>query len=397
MGWYSNNKYQRTWRPVSIADANRYSVSWSRRNEAKDRLDDLTFQYQKTAAESALGRSVLDSELKTRPQRGPLHTLYPAFPAARACLGLSAVSEFKAHAGQVNILLQSAVKLSPEKMNALDPNAVLQTSNLVIEAVANCLCIDQLYRMERLGGVESYRLFASAMIDLRFTRLKDVILGACTLGDLIFGLVRQEQTRQRLHPLTCRILEALAPACERYQASTSNCNSEQLPSLGAELAKDIMIALVPFLPFKQTSQPADVSGCTAQIPSVLRRVPFSKHSQVFAGEEVLSRPLAGIDEPMPPSIDEPEPYRLRPNPEKLEQGKSNCNRSDTPNSSTDTGCAQNSGPIHKDAMLTTGKDTKIEKAFPAGQSREQANNRLRHPGSKSQEEAQALSIIKSLS
>ena len=204
MSWYNENKYQRIWRPTSIADANRYSVSWSRRNDARDKLDDLSFEHQKTAAESALGRNVQDSEVNTRPQRGPLYTQYPAFPAARACLGLSAITEFKAHAGRINTLLQSAVKLPPETLSGLDPNAAAQTSAFVAEAVSNRLCIDQLYRFKGLTAVESYRLFSSAVIDLRFTQLKDVILAATTLGDLVLGLVKRGQIRRRLHPLPHR-------------------------------------------------------------------------------------------------------------------------------------------------------------------------------------------------
>ncbi|MGD2111497.1 MAG: hypothetical protein PVI86_19140, partial [Phycisphaerae bacterium] len=303
---------------MSIADANRYSVSWSRRNEARDRLDDLSFECQKCAAESALGRRITDADLKTRPQRGPLHTQYPAFPAARACLGLSAISEFKAHAGRVNVLLQAAVRLSPDTVSGLDPNSVAQASSYVLEAVANRLCIDQLYKLEGLGVVESYRLFAAAMIDLRFSQLKDLILAAATLGDLVFGLVERERIRRRLHPLACRILDATAQPCREYEAAITASGPEQLPVIGAEFAKALMSALVPFLPLKQVRKPEQPPLSDRNMRELLqdmggpRRVPIRESRQTAPTEEVLSQPLAGADDPVPPSIDQPTPWRLGP-------------------------------------------------------------------------------------
>lgn len=325
MGWYGESKFRRTWRPVSIADANRYSVSWSRRNEATDKLDDLSFEHQRKAAESALGRRVLDSDLKTRPQRGPLHTQYPAFPAARACLGLSAVCEFKAHAGKSNAVLQAAVKLPPEMLAGLDPGGVAQASSFVVEAVANRLCIDQLYRADRLAAVESYRLFAAAMLDLRFRRLKDVILAATTLGDLLPGLIKRERMRQLIHPLTGRILDAMTEPCHRYEIGAKDCSPERLLSLGADLAKALMAALAPFLPLKQAAPP-NAPGLPDKVARELlqavggpRRVPLRNRKEAAPSEDVLSKRLAGSEESVPPSIDQHLPWRLKdelgkPNP-----------------------------------------------------------------------------------
>jgi hypothetical protein len=39
------------------------------------------------------------------------------------------------------------------------------------------------------------------MVDLRFRQLKDLIMGAATLGDLLFGLIRRQPVRDQLHPL----------------------------------------------------------------------------------------------------------------------------------------------------------------------------------------------------
>ena len=318
MGWCGESKCRRTWRPVSIADANRYSVSWSRRNEAIDKLDKLSFEHQRKAAESALGRKVLDSDLKTRPQRAPLHTQYPAFPAARACLGLIAVCEFKAHAGKSNAVLQAAVKLPPETLAGLDPGGVAQASSFVVEAVANRLCIDQLYRADGLAAVESYRLFAAAMLDLRFRRLKEVILAATTLGDLLPGLVKRERVRQLIHPLTRRILDAMAEPCHRYEMGAKDCSPERLPSLGANLANALMAAIVPFLPLKQAASP-DAPALPDKIARELlqavggpRRVPLRNRKEAAPSEDVLSKRLAGSEESVPPSIDQQHvPWRLK--------------------------------------------------------------------------------------
>lgn len=393
MGWYNESKFQKTWRPVSISDVNRYSVSWSRRNEAKDKLDELTFEHQKTAAESALGRSISDSELKTKPQRGPLHTQYPAFPAARASLGLSAVSEFKAHAGKINMLLQTAVKLRPERIANFDPNAVAQTSRFVADAVANCLCIDQLYRIECLGSVESYRLFAAAMVDLRFTKLKDVILGACTLGDLIFGLVHCKKMRQRLHPLTCRILDAMAPACKRYQISTASCSAEQLPTIGARLAKSLIEALLPFMPLKQTIKPSNVSPKSKGAYGAQKRVPICKTKQIAQNQDALSLPLAGTDDIVPPSIDEPGQWRLKPSADKAKSGKTTCENCGAQNTLYNKFCIKCGHQIKKDMMPSSGENSDAQPASQLGRDDGQTDKCLSSPGHKSQEEAKVSLII----
>ncbi len=393
MGWCSESKYQRIWRPVSIADANRYSVSWSRRNDARDRLDDLTFQYQKIAAESALSRNVLDSELKSRPQRGPLHTSYPSFPAARACLGLSAVSEFKAHAGKINTLLQSVVKLGPERIKGLDQNAIVQTSRFVAEAVANRLCIDQLYRIEGLGSVESYRLFAVATIDFRFTRLKEVILGACTLGDLIFGLVKSEQMRQRLHPLTCRILEALAPACKRYQVASVSCNDEELPTLGANLAKDLMEALVPFQPLQQTLKPGDIEPKAGRPQRGQNRIPIRKNKQITPDQDAASLPLAGTEDKVPPSIDEPGQWQLKPPAKKAKSSKITCEICGMQNPSHNKFCIVCGHQIEKDIKPSSSEDSDTKGTSQLEKDDDQTDERLSPPGRKSPEEAKALLMI----
>ena len=72
------NKYQRSWRPVSIADANRYSVAWSRRIDAQDKLDELMFEHQAAAASCALGRrdrepcAYLPPTARTRTRHAPV-------------------------------------------------------------------------------------------------------------------------------------------------------------------------------------------------------------------------------------------------------------------------------------------------------------------------------------
>ena len=81
--YFDNGGYTRVWRPVSIADADRPGISWSRRLQAQDMLDEMTFAYQKAALSCALGRPAKDSDVTLPPQRAPLHAQYPAFPAAR--------------------------------------------------------------------------------------------------------------------------------------------------------------------------------------------------------------------------------------------------------------------------------------------------------------------------
>lgn len=319
---YGERIYQRTWRQKSIADATRQSASWSRRNEAQDLLDAETFAHQKRAAESALGRPVRESELKVPPQRGPLHTQFPSFPAARACLGLSAIAEFKVHAGDANLLLENAVKLPASAVADLDPMALEQTAGFVVEAVANRLCIDQLYRIDGIAAAESYRLFAAATVDRRFERLRDVILAATTLGDLSFGLLKRHQVRQQLHPQTRRILQSFAPACDRYESATAHCSAEELPVYGVNLAREMIGSLLPVLPLKRVTPQKEFVPDEESMREFMRamegesaRVPLREPAKNASPDDALSRPLAGIDDRVPPAIDQPGPWRLKPDPE----------------------------------------------------------------------------------
>ncbi|MBN2506298.1 MAG: VWA domain-containing protein [Verrucomicrobia bacterium] len=313
--------YQRFWRPVSIADAARVGGSWSRRNEALDQLDDLTFEHQMAAAASAAGHRVSAADLKTRPQRGPLHTDYPAFPAARACIGLSAICEFNAQAGSANLLLQAAVKLSPDQLAVLDPTGVRQAASHVAEAVGHRLCLDHLCVGDKFRAVESYRLFAASMLDLRFRRLKDVILAACTLGDLVDGLSRRPNVRRRIHPLTLRILSALAPSCAHYRQAAGRCRPEELPALAAALARGLMSALLPFLPLKTSDAPDPArlerpgTRALSRSWSRLSRVPLQSPSRNPDDPRALSAPLLGLNEPAPPVMDQPSSWTTKRRPD----------------------------------------------------------------------------------
>lgn len=400
MGWEADSKYQRTWRPLTIADVNRYSVSWIRRNEARDRLDDLSFEHQKTAAEAALGRTVQDSELKTRPQRGPLHTHYPAYAAARACLGLSAIAEFKSHAGRANSLLRAAVALPPEKLAGLEVKAATEVSKFVLEGVSNRLCIDQLYRVEGLGAVESYRLFAAAMIDLRFTHLKDLILAATNLGDLVFSLVKRESVRKRIHPLAHRILAALAPACHAYELAVWDISPEQLAKAGVVFAKQLMESLVPFLPLKQMTPPNGSALADKAARELLKaiashkRVPLRRSSEISeVDEELLSRPLAGNDDPVPPAIDQPGPLRLKGDPKDTTTGKNKCSHCGTQNPPANTCCTRCGKQIHEGTASPSSGDTGAGGAPQAKQSEQTIDGRLQSPESHSLQHLQAQAIV----
>ncbi|MAE63257.1 MAG: hypothetical protein CMJ18_03210 [Phycisphaeraceae bacterium] len=317
MGAFGDKRYGRIWRPVTIADSYRYSVTWSRRNEALDQLDDESYDHQSAAAASALGRKVRDGELQTRPQRGPLHIAgYPDFPAARACLGLSAIAEFKAHAGTISATLAQAAVPAPQDREGVDATSVEQTLQFVCEAIANRLCIDQLVRFVGLGAVESYRLFAASIIDLRFTRLRDVILAAATLGDLVSGLVRRPAIASRMHPLTVRILEALEQPCRAYALAVDDCDREALPDKGAELARSMMAALMPFLPLQadasdtQTPAPIEMPDDLRNLVPQIDRIPRRRRAAPEADADALSRRVEGTDQPAPPAIDEPGPWRV---------------------------------------------------------------------------------------
>jgi hypothetical protein len=278
-------------------------------------------------------------------------------------------------------------------MANLDPNAVVQTSRYVAEAVVNRLCIDQLYSIEGLGSVESYRLFAAAMIDLRFTRLKDVILGACTLGDLILGLISRKQIRQRLHPLTCRILEAIAPACKRYQVDSACCTDEELPTLGANLAKDLMEALVPFMPLKQIQKPGNIPPKPGRAQGYQKRVPIRKTTQINPDQNTLSLPLAGTEDMVPPSIDEPGQWQLKPPTNKAKPGKITCENCGMQNPLHNKFCIKCEHQIKKDIIPSSGEDSDTQGTSQTGQDDDQTDKRLLPAGHKSQEEARALLII----
>lgn len=312
MSWYSeNDSYQQVWRPVSIADVDRYSVSWSRRLAAQEMLDEMSFEHQKTAASCALGRPARDTEVDVLPQRAPLHVQYPAFPAARACVGLSSICQY-------NKLMQTShnwLTVSTERIQSnedIDPKAYQKTFGYVVEAVGNRVCLDHLLLFEDMGAVESYRLFSAAIADLRFRRLRDLIFAVCLMGDLVFALLKCEAIKAKLHPISGQILEAIAPSLERYQTAISKCDAGQLPTHGSSLAAQIMDALIPFLPLKSNEEPAKPTMGKRPCKTG-NKVGITKKVPKLNGDD-LSMPLLGTDEVVPPSIDDPSDLQLRPNP-----------------------------------------------------------------------------------
>lgn len=328
-GCFEYGGYQRVWRPVSIADTDRYNVSWSRRLEAQDMLDEMSFQHQKAAASSALGRPAKDSEVTVAPQRAPLHAQYPAFPAARACVGLSAIAQYNTHSQSSRKWLAAPTAAGTQSAENVDPQVLKQAQAYVVEAVSNRVCLDHLRLFEDMSAVESYRLFATAILDLRFPRLRDLILAACLMGDMVFALLSREQIRAKLHPLSSRILEAMAPALARYQAAILECKAAQLPARGASLAAQLMEAVLPFLPPKSREEPAKhVPGKDALRGA--KRVPIRKQQDPPPSEHALSQPLQGMDEVVPPSIDEPNSaLQVRPR-----DGTKQSDRLPAPNAAT---------------------------------------------------------------
>jgi len=311
--YYGGDKFQRSWRPVSIADANRSSASWLRRLEAQDLLEEMSFEHQLAAAACALHRNARESELKAAPQRAPLYTQFPGFPAARACLGLTAIAEFNVHSGgPAHHWLRQALRPSAADAAAVDPAALARVTEFVVEAVGNRMCIDHLRRFGGISAVESFRLFACALLDLRFTRLKDVVVAACLLGDLVFALVQREEMSRRIHPLTLRIFAALSPPCSEYEDSAATCSAEYLPAAGTVLAAKLLNALMPFLPPKPQPAPAPAAKnplTGLQPPGRSRTVPRLQHFPLSA--EALSTPVQGSDELVPPGIDDPPPLRVQ--------------------------------------------------------------------------------------
>ena len=303
--FYDRESYQKSWRPVSIADANRPGISWTRRTEAEDLLDGLTFKYQQAAASCALGRNVKISELKSKAQRAPMFTQYPDYPAARASLGFSALMEYTAQQEAVKGWLKTSLDNIGLSESRLDPGSLNQVKSFIIEAVNNRTAIDHLVHFEGIIPVDSYRFFAAAIIDPRFVKLKDIIFAACILGDLILGILNRHKLSSRIHPLTLRILAALAPVIEQYERSLENCSSPDLPEHAMVLAAGVLRALLPFLPLKQIhpeTPPETIPPQIPQPPSDPRRVNISRPWE--PPEDVESLPLNGTDEVRPPEIQE---------------------------------------------------------------------------------------------
>ncbi|KPK43381.1 MAG: hypothetical protein AMK72_13395 [Planctomycetes bacterium SM23_25] len=307
--YYGTRSYQVLWRPVTIADAYRPSAPWGRRLEAEDRLDQRTFDHQMRAAGASLGRTAREAELKAHPQRAPLYTQFPAYPAARACIGLTALLEYQAHAVERLALLSDAVCQEAQRQRPpLDGPALAKTVGFVNEAVSMRLALDHLTRFETLLACESYRLFAGAMLDLRLPHLRDVIVSGVLLGDLVQPLA--ETRGHRLHPLTRRILLALAPACRQHEERLAEAVAADLPPMGRRLAERLFRALWPFLPLasqrKAPPQPAaKPPGADRRSVSLQeRRVGLRVRRPEVPAEEALSLPLHGADELAPPAIDE---------------------------------------------------------------------------------------------
>lgn len=309
MSYYrSSENYQKSWRPVSMADVNRDSVPWSRRMQAEQIFLEKTLEHQLAAAASALSRRVKESDCRAKPQKAPLYTQYPDYPAARACIGLTAIAEFNSYCDAAigKQWLPALTQLRELSRYDLDQAAFEQTARHVAEAVDNRVCIDHLMRFQHMSVVEAYRLFATAMLDLRFDRLRDLIFAACILGDLVYTLISRVEIREKLHPLTVKILTSLAPVCRRYEENIAECSPDQLPWEGEVLAQELMKALLPFLP-----APPKVASPSPPRPQLspeqrrqLRRN-VKKVSMTRPGnplENLKDISVRGLDEVLPPSI-----------------------------------------------------------------------------------------------
>ncbi len=308
--------YQRPWRPVTIADANRYSVSWRRRTAALDLLNEMIYEHQCEAASCARSKRISGGDLRSKPQKAPVHTQFPAFPAARACTGLSAVAEYQAQVGRNRLWIVNMARTLQAEAQTVDPTALQLTIQFVDEAIQNRLCIDHLFRIKGMLAVDSYRLFAMAMLDLRFDRLRDVIQAAVLLGDFLFALLKRGSLANRLHPLTRRIFEAVAPACDAYERRVETGTPAELPQDGERLAVALIKALIPFLPLARPTEPAGITAApsppvrrTAPDLRRLARVPKVTPITPMDPELAASR-LRGLDEVLPPAIEEPPTGRL---------------------------------------------------------------------------------------
>ncbi len=159
--------------------------------------------------------------------------------------------------------------------------------------------------------VEAYRLFTVAMLDFRFDRLRDVIFAACILGDLVYALICREEIRERIHPLTHKILTSLAPACRKYEKNLVDITAAELLNHSDILARELMEALLDFLPEVQRKQPTipqdrppiKVQHLKRKLLDS-RRVPITKRKPISQADKSI--PLKGLDEVFPPSVDDEE-------------------------------------------------------------------------------------------
>lgn len=292
--------FLRPWRKISIADARRCTASWKKRVDAEEMLDNQIHEAQLLAASCALGRPAQAADLKAKPQKGPLYTQYPGYPAARACIGHTAIAETLAQLQAGALPPVDSATLGPRAAR-VDPTALARTAQYVQEQVGYRQVLDHLTHFRNLTAAESYRLFACAMNDFSFPLLRDVICAAVNLGECLAGWVSRPAVRAQLHPLTVRVFDALTPVVAEYTAALNHCEAHELPARGAALQRALLTALLPLLP--PPAAPTDEKHPATAAPQDVNRVPLAREGrplQISAAD-----PLRGLDELGPPLIDQP--------------------------------------------------------------------------------------------
>jgi hypothetical protein len=231
------------------------------------------------------------ADLKAKPQKGPLYTQYPGYPAARACIGHTAIAETLAQLQAGAPPPVDSATLGPRAAR-VDPSALARTAQYVQEQVGYRQVLDHLTHFRNLTAAESYRLFACAMNDFSFPLLRDVICAAVNLGECLAGWVSRPAVRAQLHPLTVRVFDALTPVVAEYTAALNHCEAHELPARGAALQRALLTALLPLLP--PPAAPTDETHPATAAPQDVNRVPLAREGRPL--QISPADPLRGLDE-----------------------------------------------------------------------------------------------------
>jgi hypothetical protein len=249
---HSNPSFKRLktkvdWYGVGIQDAFKSGLPYHYKQTAQRLFYRKLREDQREVAKLFSGASGSATQLKARPQLGPVYTSFPSLLASLASIGLTALVEYKLR--KPSLLLMSRMKSyldNPAQVDGVSSHrkAYKYLAEQTAAAVDARLLIHDL---AQIPSIKIYRLFTSALQSLRFECVPELIFAGVLFGDLW-----PEIDKDRIHPLSREILIKIIGISQTYLQQLNQIPSWFLLDLGVAWVRQICQNLAEFLPLINT-------------------------------------------------------------------------------------------------------------------------------------------------